>query len=83
MEHLEVIVSVHGARVFKGTKNLADLSGIEQSVVEMRFSLDQSHQSPLTLKQVGAKLGLTKERIRQIQNKALAKLRVTAEEHMA
>jgi len=66
--------------IFK--ENLADLSGIEQSVVEMRFSLDDHQSEPLTLKQVGDRLGLTKERIRQIQNKALSKLRVVAEQRM-
>jgi len=64
-------------------RNLADLSDIEQSVVKMRFSIDNHRDEPLTLKQVGDKLGLTKERIRQIQNKALAKLRETAQERMA
>ena len=63
-------------------RNLADLSDIEQSVVKMRFSLDDIQDEPLTLKQVGDKLGLTKERIRQIQNKALAKIRETAHERM-
>ena len=63
-------------------QNLADLTGIEQSVVSMRFSLDTQQQKPLTLKQVGEQLGLTKERIRQIQNKALTKLRVVAQERM-
>ena len=62
--------------------NLADLSGTEQSVVELRFSLDDEQASPLTLKQVGARLGLTKERIRQIQNHALDKLRIVASEMM-
>jgi len=61
--------------------NLADLSDIEMSVVEMRFALDKQVQ-PLTLKEVGERLGLTKERIRQIQNKALKKLRGVAEERM-
>lgn len=62
--------------------NLADLSGTEQSVVELRFSLDDDQESPMTLKQVGARLGLTKERIRQIQNHALDKLRTVASDIM-
>jgi len=62
--------------------NLADLSRVERSVVELRFALDDPERPALTLKQVGQRLGLTKERIRQIQNKALGKLRVIAEERM-
>jgi RNA polymerase sigma factor (sigma-70 family) len=62
--------------------NIADLSRVEQSVIEMRFSLKPKQDKPLTLKQVGDKLGLTKERIRQIQNKALAKMRIVAEERI-
>jgi len=63
--------------------NLADLTNIEQSVMRFRFSLNDSQTKPLTLREVGAKLSLTKERIRQIQNNALAKLRVVAEDRMA
>ena len=64
------------------SRNLADLSGIEESIVEMRFSLRNAGGKPMTLKQVGELVGLTKERIRQIQNKALEKLRITMEERM-
>lgn len=63
-------------------RNLADLSDIELSIVKMRFSLNKQEVKPLTLKQVGEILGLTKERIRQIQNKALTKLRGIVEERM-
>ena len=35
---------------------------------------------PLTLEQVGKIIGVTKERVRQIQNKALTKLRVSLED---
>jgi len=62
--------------------NLADLSQVEYSVVVMRFSLNNPQQSFLTLKQVGSRFGLSKERIRQIQNKALSKLRIVAEDRM-
>ena len=36
--------------------------------------------NPLTLEQVGKIIGVTKERVRQIQNKALEKIRLTLEE---
>jgi RNA polymerase primary sigma factor len=52
---------------------LGELSVRERTVIERRFGL--SDTQPHTLEQVGAELGLTRERIRQIEAKALAKLR--------
>ena len=60
--------------------NRADLTEIEREVVMHRFAfqgLDQG-RTP-TLAQVGNLIGLTKERVRQIQNQALAKIRMTLE----
>jgi RNA polymerase primary sigma factor len=63
-------------------RNLAALSRTERCVVEMRFSLDGTKTNGLTLQEIGVKLGLTKERIRQIQNQALAKLRAITQERL-
>ncbi len=59
-------------------KNLANLSDIEQAVVRLRFGIGSASES-MTLKSVGESLNLTKERIRQIQNKALVKLKTLAD----
>jgi RNA polymerase nonessential primary-like sigma factor len=52
---------------------LATLSEREQSVLEARFGLHQ--QDPTTLEEISQRLGLTRERVRQIQNEALFKLK--------
>lgn len=46
----------------------------EQQIIIRRFGLDRNYP-PMTLKQVGEELGVTKERIRQIEILALSKLR--------
>lgn len=64
-------------------ENGAHLSEIEHKVVMARFALDAegdiTTQTAQTLEQVGQMIGVTKERVRQIQNKALCKLRAALE----
>ncbi len=68
--------------------NAAELTTLEQQVIAHRFALppqgmeagvddEEGPTKRLTLNQVGSLVGLTKERVRQIQNKAMAKLRDT------
>jgi RNA polymerase primary sigma factor len=52
---------------------LGDLSSRERSVLEMRFGLNSGR--PHTLEEVGKAFDVTRERIRQIESKALRKLR--------
>ena len=51
---------------------LKEIDPRESQVLILRFGLEG--QQPLTLKQIGEKLGLTRERVRQIQRNALVKL---------
>lgn len=44
----------------------------EATVLRMRFGLD--NEEPKTLKEIGERLGLTRERVRQIESEALSKL---------
>jgi len=61
-------------------KNHAALSTVERTVILHRFGVGSPADAPtLTLEQVGQIIGVTKERVRQIQNKALAKLRSVIE----
>ena len=52
---------------------LGTLTAREARVLRMRFGLDTG--VPFTLEEVGEKFGLTRERIRQIEGKALRRLR--------
>ncbi len=66
-------------RIFQS--NLSELSEIEYQVIDLRFNMsDPDSDKKLTLAQVGERIGLTKERVRQIQNRALAKMKQTLEE---
>jgi len=54
-------------------KVLSTLSPREARILRLRFGLENGH--PYTLEEVGQKFGLTRERIRQIEGKALRRLR--------
>lgn len=57
---------------------LGELSGRERKVIACRFGLGQGNE-PETLEQVGVRLGVTKERVRQIEVRTLEKLRRIAD----
>jgi len=58
-------------------KILHTLDQREQQIIVRRFGLDHRFE-PLTLKEVGEEMGVTKERIRQLESRALDKLRLAA-----
>ena len=60
-------------------KILGQLDEREQKIIAWRFGLGDGQESR-TLQEVGAELGVTKERIRQLEARALNKLRKAAEE---
>jgi RNA polymerase primary sigma factor len=56
-------------RIFEYMGSLEDR---EATVIRMRFGLDS--YNPMTLREVGENLGLTRERVRQLESQALQKL---------
>ncbi|MCA9292105.1 MAG: sigma-70 family RNA polymerase sigma factor [Phycisphaerales bacterium] len=83
--HAETVRRLHEQECAEEVKHIvrsndAELSDVEQVVIHHRFGLDAEPDSPqLTLEQVGQIIGVTKERVRQIQNKALEKIRLVIE----
>ena len=51
-----------------------------QTILKMRFGLDGADNGVPTYKQIGVKIGLTRERVRQLEKKALADLKEIVEE---
>src|SRR5262249_16699042 len=58
---------------------LGELRPLEAEVIRKRFGFEGSAENERTLAEVGAEHGLSRERIRQIQEQALGKLRKSLE----
>jgi RNA polymerase primary sigma factor len=74
----EVIPSPEQATISKERvryvkKLMAHLTETESMVLQLRFGIGSNNR--MTLREIGENLGLTRERIRQIQNKSIEKLR--------
>jgi RNA polymerase sigma factor (sigma-70 family) len=63
-------------------RNSANLSQIEKTVLLKRFPIS-SNEKNCTLQQIGQHVGLTNERVRQIEKKMLLKIRSAVENHFA
>jgi len=67
---------IHQADLDELTPALGDLDGKEREVVRLRFGLEDDE--PCTLQEIGDRLHLTRERVRQIETRAKDKLRRSA-----
>jgi RNA polymerase primary sigma factor len=77
IEDQEAVAPAEAASVMLLKEKMADvlqnLTDRERKVLVLRFGLEDGHQR--TLEEVGQEFGVTRERIRQIEAKALRKLR--------
>ncbi len=62
--------------------NAASLTRVEQAVLSARFAL-AGRDRPRTLEEVGQMVGLSKERVRQVQIRSLSKIRAALDRHSA
>ncbi|MFC5750107.1 RNA polymerase sigma factor RpoD [Actinomadura rugatobispora] len=77
IEDADAVVPIEAAAFLLLQDQLEDILGTlsdrEQRIIQLRFGLTDGH--PRTLEEVGREFGVTRERIRQIESKTLAKLR--------
>jgi RNA polymerase primary sigma factor len=74
-EPFEMVFSMTLQETMSGI--LSQLSDREMKIIQLRFGL--TGENPLTLEETGKYLGITRERVRQIQEKAIWKLRALHE----
>jgi RNA polymerase primary sigma factor len=55
-------------------KLLTELDDREATILRLRYGLGEGEEEPMTLKAIGAQIGLTRERVRQLEGEALRKL---------
>ncbi len=60
-------------------RSLSELSGRERTIIEMYYGL--KNEEPKTLKEIGQVFGITRERVRQIKEAAIVKLRESLHVH--
>lgn len=76
----EVASQEHRAKMSDALEHaLSSLSARERSIVEQRYLVE----SPLTLEQVGRQFGISKERVRQLEERAKERMRVTISSRVA
>lgn len=87
VERMREGIEVEHASEVRGivADNRADLSSVEMTVILERFAFTDPDGPARgrTLEQVGVIIDVTKERVRQIQNRALGKIRAVLEEEIA
>jgi RNA polymerase primary sigma factor len=62
---------------------LIELSEREREILRGRFGLGDAQEQPVTLERLGRRFGMTKERVRQIERRAIARLRETLSPRLA